>query len=249
MPNLYIPCDDDPPTVPCKDPCACRGPGNGGPGGPGNGGGDGPGEGDGPAVLPVTSSRFAGTMSGTGGGNSVLLSSGAFAFQQTLLSISAIGSGSFQFGLNYLSGMPGSALGVGFQFPQNVRLSRFSNGDVALSTGAHTTEIFTYDSGSDTWSSVNNNTAAQLTREGSGAEEEFVIKASDGAVSHFWGFTPEIDTPGEIKSFADRFGNTMSLTWEKMGDLAQLTSVTDSYGRVIDRNGLDIRGAALESQP
>ena len=70
------------------------------------------------------------------GSNSVLLSTGSFVFQQPLLSISAIGTGSFRFGLNYNAGQLGSrALGSGFQFAQNVRISRFDNGDVVLDSG------------------------------------------------------------------------------------------------------------------
>jgi hypothetical protein len=87
--------------------------------------------------------------------NSVLLSTGAFVFQQELLSIEAVGTGSFRFGLNYLSSMVGSmVLGGGFQFAQNVYLSQFSDGDISLSTGAHTFENFDYDSQTDTYSSI-----------------------------------------------------------------------------------------------
>ena len=169
------------------------------------------------------------------GSNSVLLSTGSFVFQQPLLSISSIGTGSFRFGLNYNADQLGSrALGSGFQFAQNVRISRFNNGDVILDSGNFTTETFTYDANTGTYSSVNNNTAAELRVENLDTpQEEYLLSGSDGRVTRFFGFHASIATPGQIKSFADRYGNTMAFVWQAVDGVFQLTQVTDSYGRAV----------------
>jgi len=167
--------------------------------------------------------------------NSVLLSTGSFVFKQELLRIDAIGTGSFNFGLNYNASQLGSrALGPGFQFAQNVRISRFDDGDVILDSGNFTTETFTYDSDTGTYSSVNNNTAAELRVENLGTPiEEYLLSASDGRVTRFFGFHASIATPGQIKTFADRYGNTMTFAWQATDGVFQLTEVTDSYGRTV----------------
>lgn len=120
--------------------------------------------------------------------NSVFLSAGMFSLQVELLSISAIGSGSWRFGLNYLSGLPSdSALGDGFQYAQNVSIGELPDGDITLYNGNHTTETFDYDAANNSYSSVNNNTAAILTTQGTGADQEFILSASNGSVSKFYG--------------------------------------------------------------
>jgi hypothetical protein len=153
--------------------------------------------------------------------------------------VNAIGN-SWGFGFKYLSGLPSdSALGDGFQYAQNVSIGILPDGDITLYNGNHTTETFDYVAANNFYSSVNNNTAAILTMQGTGAQEEYILSASNGSVSTFYGFDPgtsTINTPGQLKSFADRYGNEMQFTWVTSGGgtSIQLESVTDSSGRVIE---------------
>jgi hypothetical protein len=81
---------------------------------------------------------------------------------------------------------------------------------------------------------VKNNTASTLTRTGEGtADDEFTLRTPDAAVARYFGFHPDIPTPGRLKSFADRYGSGCTLSWFAVGGLSRLASFTDSYGRVV----------------
>ena len=169
-------------------------------------------------------------------GNSVLLSAGSFSFKVRLVANSAIGAAGFgfAFGLDYLSGNAvDDGAGPTFNYPQNMYLEELPNGDVNLVTGNNLRELFEYDGGRDTYSSVNNNTAAELTRAGTGVQDQFTLRAANGTVTLFFGFDPLIDTTGRIKSFADRNGNQAAFTWTALGGYARLQTFTDSYGRIV----------------
>ncbi len=192
-------------------------------------------------VWRVTDSCCVGTFSGgpCGGGGcghgSVLLSAGRFAFQRSFLSLDAIGEISWNFSLDYLAGNHvDSILGKGFNYPQNLHLVSLSNGDVQWTSGENTLEFFLQTSPGVYVAAPTNNTRAELYRSGSGASDQFTLRASNGTVTHFFGFDPSIATPGRLQDITDRYGNAMSFVWQAAGTLDQLLSVTDSYGRTVN---------------
>ena len=162
------------------------------------------------------------------------MNSGGFALQLDLLASTAIGGVGFGFGVAHLSGSAvADAAGPNFNYPQNIHLEELPNGDVNLVTGDNLRELFEYDSGTDTYSSVNNNTAAELTRAGTGAQDQFTLRAANGTVTLFFGFDSAVDTPGYVKSITDRNGNQSAFTWADVGGYARLQTFTDSYGRIV----------------
>ncbi|MCE9552379.1 MAG: hypothetical protein K8T91_03255 [Planctomycetes bacterium] len=182
------------------------------------------------ALTQVSSSGTCAAQSS----NSVILSSGAFTFGLPLLSIDSLGGLGWGFDLNYLSsnGLDGMT-GLGFNFPQNLRLEELLSGDVELLSGDNGQDLFIENAG-DYVPAVNNNTQATLTRAGSGASDEFTLTASDGTVTKFFGFDGALDTPGRIKSITDRHGSQQTYVWTVTSGMDQLTSVTDSYGRTVE---------------
>jgi hypothetical protein len=86
--------------------------------------------------------------------------------------------------------------------------------------------------GGGSYSSVGNNSSAILSRTSEGtADDLFTLVSRNGVVSQFSGFYSSIATPGRLKSFTDRFGNTQTQTWSLVGGQVRLTQLTDSYGR------------------
>ncbi|WP_093281801.1 RHS repeat-associated core domain-containing protein [Verrucomicrobium sp. GAS474] len=169
--------------------------------------------------------------------NSVELATGRFVFEQELLSLSGVGSGSWSFGLNYKSNYAiDSILGKNFAYPQYLHLERLSTVEgltnMQLVTNQLTRAIF-IDNGDGTYSSpAGNNTGGVLTY----ADEVFTLTASDGSVTKFMGLY--YGTEGCPFSMVDRYGNSQTLSWSFFYDLSghyvpQLLSVTDAYERVI----------------
>lgn len=181
-------------------------------------------------VIPIADTCFCGEK-----GSPVLLCGGFLSFSLPEISSSAIGSGSFSFSMNYLNIDPSltssdGTVGGGFNFTQNLRLVP-SGSDVILQLAEQTQEKFT-STGGGTYSSAANNTAAVLSRTGAGsAADQFTLVSRAGVVSQWWGFDPSIATPGRLKSFTDRYGNTQTQTWGLIGGQVRLLSLTDSYGR------------------
>jgi RHS repeat-associated protein len=175
-----------------------------------------------------------------GGSSSVLLSSGMFSFKRDLLAISAINGVSWGFGLDYLAQQDVNGfLGKSFNYPQNLRLEPAApplpSSDVELWTGQNTSDVFT-STGSGTYApAVDNTTRATLTRTDMGtSSDQFSLVSSAGTVTLFFGFDPSIATPGRVRSVTDRYGNTQTYDWQNVGGVDQLTSVKDSYGRMIE---------------
>lgn len=191
--------------------------------------------GEGWVEIPISDSCPAGTYTFIRGGGSVLASTGGFTAQQGVMSAPAEScSASFNFGLNYLSGYNvEGGLGPGFNYPQNAHLEEMPDGSVNLVTAGNTREKFAYVGGAQPYSSAANNTRAQLIRSGSGAADQFTLRASNGTRTVFFGFDPApgiAHAPGKIKSVTDRYGNMMSFQW-KLENSALLESVTNGYGR------------------
>ena len=180
--------------------------------------------------LAITNSSPAGAK-----GSPVLLCNGLLNFQIPLLSSMAAGTGSFSFALDYVAGGTGTTssdgtVGLNFNYPQNAVLIQ-SGSNVILQLGENTQELFNYVS-PGVYSSSANNSRTLMTRTASGTSaDQFTLVSGDGVVSIFSGFYSSITTPGRLKTMTDRFGNSMGFTWQLVGGLARLTSVTDSYGR------------------
>ena len=165
---------------------------------------------------------------------SVQLSAGAFSFELPLLSVGSLGGIGWAFGLNYLSGNGVNGIvGPGFNYPDNLSLHQNVGGGVTLYSGQNTVEVFNFSGGAYT-PAPGNNTAARLTRSGSGATDAFTLTSSKGVQTVFFGFASPITTPGLVKSITDRFGNQQAYTWAKKNGVYQLQSVMDSYGRTIN---------------
>ena len=157
-----------------------------------------------------------------------------FAFQRDLMSVAAVGDISWGFSLDYLAGNGvDGILGKGFNFSQNLRLELLPGGNVQLASGFNTLELFVNSGPGLYRAPPTNNTRAELYRSGSGASDQFTLRASDGTVTMFYGFDAPIATPGRPKTITDRYGNQYSYVWQRVGRLDQVTSVTDSYGRTI----------------
>ena len=108
-----------------------------------------------------------------------------------------------------------------------------SGTSVVLLSGQNTQETFNL-SGGVYVPATGNNTAARLTRTGSGTSaDQFTLTSSQGTVSTFYGFYSGLATPGRLQSIQDRLGNKQAYTWVNTGGIDQLQSVTDSYGRTI----------------
>ena len=170
--------------------------------------------------------------------HSVLLDRGAFIFRLDLLNIPSLAGLAWRFGLNYQHVQPGvsqdreSILGPCFEFPQNnVIVQDPEDPDQAgLSTGNKMLVTFPL-AGGDT-------AAGTFTRTGSGVDEQYELSNSEGAATTFFGLDAAIDTPGCMKQIKDRYGNSMSYTWEThvtvpRRPISRLTEVTDGYGRKI----------------
>jgi YD repeat-containing protein len=176
------------------------------------------------------------------GGNSVELATGRFVFQKELLSLSAPGSGSWSFGLNYKSNYDvESILGKNFAFPQYMHLKGlaligggdddpWTTVDIQLVTNQLTRAIFEQNSETGLYSaSVGNNTGAILTIES--FLDAFILTSSDGTTTKFFDSGP---TFGQIQSIVDRNGNSQTMEWGSSADgTLQLLSVTDAYGRKV----------------
>jgi YD repeat-containing protein len=167
----------------------------------------------------------------------VLLDSGLLTLNIPLMSGAAVGTGGFNFALNYYpdtsTTSSDSTVGVGFNFTQNIVIVPASGYNVYLQSGENTQELFTSSDGI-TYSSTANNTAAILMRSGAGTSaDQFTMVSRAGVTSQFWGLFSTISTPGRLRSYADRYGNTQTLNWGVMGSPAvvRLMSVIDSYGR------------------
>ncbi len=122
--------------------------------------------------------------------------------------------------------------GAGFNYTNNLYLQS-SGTSVVLLSGQNTQETFNL-SGGVYVPATGNNTAARLTRTGSGTSaDQFTLTSSQGTVSTFYGFYSGLATPGRLQSIQDRLGNKQTYTWVNTGGIDQLQSVTDSYGRTI----------------
>ena len=168
------------------------------------------------------------------------LNNGQLSFDIPLMSVAALGAGSWDFSVNYLSGMGvNSLVGLGFNFTQNPVLT-LSGTTVNLTTTETVVQSFsqTTTSGSTTYYSSQvalNISGATLVRYNTGlATEYFVLSNADGSTARFYGINSLISTPGQMTSLTDRYGNSQTLTWINTGGAAQLTSVTDSYGRKVN---------------
>ena len=182
----------------------------------------------------------------------VELFTGRFVHSIPLLSISGVGANSWQFGVTYYSNFGWNGiLGKNFGYPQASYLNQLGERpaegfdfsplirDVELVSLGNVRVIFEAVYHDDvevpyvTYSSVDNNSAATLARSGAGTTDMFTLTAFDGVVTTFSGFDPEVDTPGQMTSITDRFGNKQTFIWQSSGGIPQLTSATDSYGREI----------------
>ena len=164
----------------------------------------------------------------------MLLSSGQFVWNRSLLSIDALRGTGWSFSLRYLpDNNIDDFIGKNWNFPQNQHLIELTGGDVQLVNANHTRETF-QDTGGGSFSSQNNETMSFLTRAGSGASDEFTMTSWDGTVTKFFAFDPAITTPGRLKSITDRFSNEQTYTWTNTAGVDQLLDVTDSYGRVVE---------------
>jgi hypothetical protein len=170
-----------------------------------------------PNEAGISASCCAGTSTGGNcGGQSVLLSSGAFWFRKNLLSIGALNGVGWSFTLDYLAGNGvNDVLGKGFNFTQNVRLVYDpATQNVQLTTGQNTVEQFLSESGAYV-PAANNNTRADLFRTGAGTSADtFTLRSFDGTVTTFFGFYASIASPGCISTIQDRCQNTQSYTWQ-----------------------------------
>ncbi len=179
---------------------------------------------------PVSSFPL-GTTS-TSQSNSVMLATGEFIFSLDLLSAPAIGGGSWQLSLQYLSNNGVDDLvGLYWNYSQNYQLSQLPNGDIVLTTPDNLQETFIYN-GNGQWLSGYNSTQATLVEINAGtANDTFILTSNAGTVTEFFGFYSSITTPGRMKSTTDRYGNSQTLTWTSTAAVPQLTSVADAYGR------------------
>lgn len=205
-----------------KTPALSGGAYNGGFGGGGYGGGHGP--------KPNLN------LSGMGkAAASTLLSSGQFTWQLPLLSIPALGGQGWSFKLKYLSDTNfNSMLGPGFGYPQYAYIEELIGGEILLHKGDDTESTF-LPAGGDTYSSAAGNGMSVLVRENTDtANEQFVLKRSDGTCTTFFGFESNIGTPGQMKNQCDRYGNAITYDWMDLNGDVRLTRVTDSYGREIN---------------
>jgi|GEM_PF-5678387 len=225
------PCQN-PPPVPCPgNTCCPRGPvgsgssGASSSGGGGGGGSGGNGIGPGGSVSPGIETAMA---------NSVMLATGEFIFSLNLLSTPAVGGGSWQFSLRYLSNNGvNDIVGLYWNYNQNYQLVQLPSGDIVLMTPDNLQETF-ISNGSGQWLSGYNSTQATLVEINAGtANDTFILTSNAGTVTEFFGFYSSLTTPGRMKSTTDRYGNSQTLTWTATGSVVQLTSVTDAYGRTI----------------
>lgn len=181
---------------------------------------------------------------------SVELATGRFVFQKELLSLAALGSGGWNFGLNYKSNFDiDGILGKNFAYPQFMHLEQLAyepdpveNHSIQLVTNQLSRAIFNpdapYYSSVVTYSSPSgNNTGGVLIYDT--LNGFFTLTSSDGTVTTFFGFYDDYypilwPAPGHVKSIVDRYGNGQYFTWGLAGNgVPQLLSVTDSYGRAI----------------
>jgi RHS repeat-associated protein len=162
----------------------------------------------------------------------VVMSSGQLKLDMSLMTVKALGIGSWGFGLHYLSNAGiDTAVGIGFNFTQNTVLTQLGDGSIRLLSCQNVSETFTPLLGGG-YSSFNNNTAATLTRSNIGASNEFfTLTSRDGTVTIYSGINSLIPVPGQVLSVTDRYGNTQSWSWIITGGVAQMASATDSYGR------------------
>jgi len=199
--------------------------------------------------------------------DSVELATGKFVFRKGLLSLNALGSGSWSFDLNYKANFDiDGILGKNFAYPQFMHLEQltggisFFNNDVQLVTNQLSRAIFNlgFHEGYPIYSSpAGNNTGATLIRINPySTSERFILTASDGTVTTFYGFdyfagdinpgaNAFVPAPGQIQSIVDRYGNSQTFLWDNSHSyinqygqtvydgVPQLLGVTDSYGRKI----------------
>ncbi len=179
---------------------------------------------------PVSSFPL-GTTS-TSQSNSVMLATGEFIFSLDLLSAPAIGGGSWQLSLQYLSSNGvDDIVGMFWNYSQNYQLIQLPNGDIVLTTPENLQETF-ISNGNGQWLSGYNSTQATLVEINAGtANDTFILTSNAGTVTEFFGFYSSITTPGRMKSTTDRYGNSQTLTWTSTAGVPQLTSVADAYGR------------------
>jgi RHS repeat-associated protein len=199
--------------------------------------------------------------------NSVELATGKFVFQKNLLSLAALGSGSWSFDLDYKSNFDiEGILGKNFAYRQFMHLEQLGPSDpssinIQLVTDKLSRAIFDfYDldgEGRGIYTTpTGNNTRSTLIWSGV-TTNLYTLTAADGTITTFFGFpAPMVDDypdappqpvypiypgPGQIKTIADRFGNSQELEWTSVGTvignvttlIPQLSSVTDAYGRII----------------
>ena len=169
----------------------------------------------------------------------VALNNGQLTLDFPLLSLAALGGGSWEFGLSYLSGMGVKSLaGLGFNFTQNPVLT-LQGTSVQITTTDSVIQAFSQTSISNatTYYSSNvplNVTGATLVRTNTGTVNEvFTLTDGLGTVATYYGVNPLIATPGQLKSNTDRYGNAQTFSWVMTGGVAQLISVVDGYGRTV----------------
>jgi YD repeat-containing protein len=157
---------------------------------------------------------------------------GGPVMSMALASSTASGSAGIGTAIQYVVGAPSKgALSAGFTLTQDVGLDPLPGGGVQLTLG-NMVQSFGPPVGG-VYNTSGNNTAARLTRSGSGTSDEFTLTSRKGTVSTFWGFDPSIATPGRLKGYTDRYGNGQTHSWTTIGGTPRLASVTDSYGRTV----------------
>ena len=160
-------------------------------------------------------------------GQSTVLHSGQFHLVLPLLAIDAFGPTGWRFEIDYLRDNHVDAiLGPNWDYTQNVQIEEQEGNDVVLATAKNTRELFEYES-ETTFSSTNNNTAAILTPLG---EDGYRVIARGGPKT----ILISVGSPARISSIECRYGNKQTFTWEDVGGVDLLQSVTDSYDRTIE---------------
>ncbi len=212
--------------------------------------------------------------------NSVELATGNFIFQKSLLSLVGIGSLGWSFDLNYKSNFDIDGLvGKNFAYPQYMHLEfvgvandSVNQYNVQLVTDQLSRAVF-FNDGEGNFSAQAGSNSSQCSLKVVNqftAEEEYILTASNGTVTTFYGFNyynylgEEYNytnpASGQIKSIVDRNGNSMMYAWtnsssyiDEFGEIVYdgiplLVSVTDSYGRAINYSYYGDEGGYLLQQ-